>query len=348
MESLEVKANNKKQALDRAIEEFPEQLASEISRSDLGIELLEEHRGFLGFGGKNLYRVFVKKAELEADKLEDLTRDIAIDGDFQISVADEGIFIRVTPPEGEGEAVYYQEIKQALEDKEIVEVDWEQVQETIHEQADEWVKIAPRKPELDRDAKAEVEVTKDGLKAYLKYIPALGGEDFTVEGLRNFLREEGVVYGIDEEKLKDVIETGQPQEHLLIAEGEQSEPGQDAELEYHFQLEKDSVGTTRENGSIDFFDLGLINNVEQGEVLVTKHDPQPGQPGKSVTGKEIPPPKPKDVGLPAGKNTEKKDEKTLVAGIEGQVVREKTKIKVLPVHEVRGNVDLKTGNIDFV
>src|SRR5690606_10829431 len=117
---------------------------------------------------------------------------------------------------------------------------------------------------------------------------------------------------------------------------------------FQYRKKKESVSKQREDGSIDFFNLGLITNVNAGQVLVTKKEPVPGIPGKTVTGEVIEAPVPKNRELPGGKNVEKRDDNTLVATIAGQVVVDGNRINVLPVYEVNGDVDLSTGNIEFV
>ncbi|HKL74710.1 MAG TPA: FapA family protein, partial [Halanaerobiales bacterium] len=121
----------------------------------------------------------------------------------------------------------------------------------------------------------------------------------------------------------------------------------DEKLKYHFNDKKESIGTQREDGSMDFYNRGLITNVNPGDTLVTIEDSKKGKPGHKVTGEEIPPREPNTVDLPSGKNVKEEDGK-LVSEIEGQVVKDGKRVNVLPVHEVKGNVDMDTGNIDFV
>lgn len=66
-----------------------------------------------------------------------------VDGSFAIRVADDGIFLKITAPEGKGDPVSYQLVKMALEKKEFVQIDWKTVQNAIHENSGEWVLIAP-------------------------------------------------------------------------------------------------------------------------------------------------------------------------------------------------------------
>jgi len=351
MESLRVSAASEKEALVKAKEELETRTGNKLAIDDLTVELLEENRGFLGFGRKKVYQVTVKNKGIsqgEAELLEQAIEEISIDGYFAIKIDDQGVFLRVLPPEGDGQPVDYQEIRKALENKEIIDVDWREVQSVIRDAADEWIKIAPRRPELDKDGRAEVEISRDKLKAFLSYYPDLGGRKLTTENVLKELENAGVIYGIKEEIIGQLIENRKHVEHLLIAEGDSPVPGKDARLIYHFEQKTESIGTEREDGSIDFFNLGLITNVQPGDILVTKKNAETGKPGTGVTGEEIPPPEPRDKNLPSGKNVLKKDENTLIAEMAGQIVIDENRIHILPVYEVSGDVDLTTGNIDFI
>lgn len=332
--------------------------AMELARKKLAVEgnvafnIVEVGKkgGLLGLGSKKVYEVSIQEglSKREEDILALVSDGMDVDGTFKIKIADDGIFLKVTSPEGRGDPVRYQLVKLALEKKEIVQIDWKAVQNTIHEAKGEWVLVAPRLPELDRDGKVRVEVSNDKLRAYISYTPALGGKELSAEDIIRILKENNVVYGIKEEKINRFAEKPDHVDNFLVAEGAPAVPGTDAEIIYHFESKKDSVGTQREDGSIDFFNLGLITNVNAGQVLATKKDPIPGTPGRTVTGEIITAPQPRNKELPGGKNVEKRDEYTLVSTIAGQVVVEGNRISVLPIYEVSGDVDLSTGNIEFV
>lgn len=349
-EKLQVEAKDDKTAIKKARKHWQKEGRQMLDDSRINVKLKEERSGFLGIIDKdNIYEVTLEideTAELE-EELAAIEGDLELDGDFEINFAEDGVKLKITPPSEKGRAINYNEIKESLKELEIEEVDWPAIQEELEDPSEEWVNIAPRKPELDRDYSLDLSLKKDGLEAYLSYQPALGGEELTENKIEQFLQEKGIVYGIKKDKYHDLLDCEEEVSEFLIAEGKQPEPGHDGELIYHFEFDKDKVGIEREDGTIDFRNLDLINNVKKGEVLVTKKEPEPGTPGKKVTGEEISPPKPKKVELPRGKNTEV-DEDKLVAKIEGQVVKERKKVSVLPIHEVQGDVDFSTGNIDFV
>ncbi|MEJ6950239.1 DUF342 domain-containing protein [Natronospora cellulosivora (SeqCode)] len=350
---VDIEARDKKEALELAKIELSKVLEQdEIDLSNVSIDLIKKKKRLLLFNSKkNIYKVsYEDTISKEDEKFLDLAMDsIDIDGELAIKLVDDGIFIKITEAQGKGKKITYSNVKALIDEKEIVEVDWHSVKEIIENAEDKWELIAPRKKELDRDAEINIQVSDDKLKAYLSYIPSLGGKEINLRDLNEFLSENGISVGIKEEKLNKIIENKEKAEGVLIAEGIEPVPGKDAQLIYHFEEKKESIGTEREDGSIDYFDLALITNVQPGDVLLTKKDSEAGKAGKAVTGEEIKPAIPKDVKILKGKNTELKDEYTLIAKEAGQVVlNERGNVEVLPVYEVRGDVDLSTGNIDFV
>ena len=351
---LVIEAKDKLTAIKKAKKELIKQL--DISDDDFDKEYLdlisvEENKGLFGmFKKENTYKFIyndpLDTQELEAE-IEDLEYDIKIDGDFEVKLDEEGVKLKVVPPGKSGDSVSYSQVKNKLDKLEIVEVNWEIVQKELDEASEEWKVIAPRKPELDQDAEVEFDISKDKLEAFITFKPAIGGKNYSFEEVKSMAGEAGINYGLNEAKLKNIINNNEAVENELIADGKEPVSGKDAKLIYHFVTDDNNVGTKREDGSIDFFDLGQIANVKPGDALVTKEESEPGEPGMSVLGDEIPAPKPKDCELPSGKNVEKKDNK-LFSEIEGQAVRDGKRVHVLPIHEVNGDVDLSVGNIDFI
>jgi len=256
-----------------------------------------------------------------------------------------------------------EEVEKEEDKEEKVEDKEKEKEDTVEEEAGEvsediikmknqdWVVIAERRPELDRDAEVDISLADDGQKAFLDYRPPLGGAHISREQLEQKLQEEGIVHGILAEELEKIPGAPAPLDNFLIARGTDPVQGKDGFLEYHFRKEeREFKGQLREDGSVDHYELDLINNVHKGDPVITLKPPVPGKPGKTVTGKEIAPDKNKEAVLPKGKNVEvSEDGQQLLAGLDGQVIEEGPgRISVLPVHQVRGDVDLSTGNIKFL
>ena len=333
-----VKTKNKAEALNKAHQHFQKKVETDIKSEDIDLKLIEEDKGFLGlFGGENTYQAVVELEEEEGE-----------DGEFQLKFKENGIFLEVQQPEGAGDEVELSDVEEVLGAKEIEDVDYGAISEALTLDGEE-VKIAERKPELDRDAEFDIEVSDDQLTAYLNYQPALGGTNYSASDILEELKEEGITYGVKEEEFSDVFKPEQPLEKYKIARGKAAISGESAELEFKFDTESDSNKVKiDEDGKADFYNLGRIVNVEEGEVLVAKKPATEGTPGKNIYGQEIAPEPGEDIPLPAGKNVKVDgDELQLIAEIEGQASYDGSKVNVDDTHEVNGNVDLSTGNVNF-
>ncbi len=344
---ITIKSQGEKEAREKAVEKLTSSLGTRVKPEELIIrkaetKLLDRMQGL---------KVF--KVGIREEPPGDI--ELNLDGYFRILFSSDGVFLKLFPAQGKGKRVNLQEIKEEAEKLELQDVDWDKLDEDLHglieENKEGQLFMAARKPELDRDAEIEITFSKNGLKAQLDYFPPLGGEKLSREELEDKLEEYGVVFGVEEEKIEEIINSRVPLSGIVIAQGSPPIPGKDGSLEYHFANKNGgSKGKLREDGSVDFFNLDLIQNVKKGEPLVTVKPPIPGKPGKKVTGEEIPPSEPKEAKLPAGKNVEPDEEgKTLLAGIDGQAVQDsKGKVSVHQVHHVHGDVDLSTGNINFL
>jgi len=199
------------------------------------------------------------------------------------------------------------------------------------------------------DAELHIKKSDDKMKAYVDYIPSQGcGTDFDAQKLINKLKEENVVYGIKKDSINEIIKSNTVIEDLLIAEGKEPKPGTDGELNFHFEYESKHVGSFREDGSMDFHDLDIVNNVTKGEKLVSKKEAVPGEAGRNVAGAEISPKQPKDPSLPKGENTKINEDNVLTSTAVGHVSYNNDKVNVQKVYKVKGDVDFNTGNIDFL
>lgn len=193
----------------------------------------------------------------------------------------------------------------------------------------------------------EIEISADNLKAFLIINDEVEDLDLELEDIEKALAEENINYGINRTKIKEILNEAEYPQKTLIAEGKAPTKGKDGKLIYHFEEKEKQAGTLRKDGTMDFHSLDLINNVRRGEKIVSKVEAEPGKAGINVKGQEIAPPKVKTPKLPRSKNAVKKDN-SLYSAIDGQIVREFQKIVIKDVYIVNGDVDLNTGNINFV
>ncbi len=196
-----------------------------------------------------------------------------------------------------------------------------------------------------------VTVSGDGMKACLNlHPPVTGAPELQVEELLVFLREAGVVHGINrsllQKGLEKVIKDRQPVADLIVAHGMQPIPGQDAHL--RMELEMGAVpGKIRGDGTIDFRERRMFVNVEEGQLIATKIKETKGVPGKTVLGQEIPQREGRDITVRVSEDAFYNEADRTVRALKPGVVSivKDAAIKVSSKQTLPGDVDFSTGNI---
>ncbi|MEW5947629.1 MAG: FapA family protein [bacterium] len=201
------------------------------------------------------------------------------------------------------------------------------------------------------DAQLETSVSSDRMEASILIRPPKGGRDVEMTDIAEALAKAGVKFGIKQDVIENVVAQRWHNEKVVAAEGRPPEDGEDGRIEFLFPTEagkpRPSIG---EDGTVNFYELNIIQNVLENEPLAEKIPPTPGKNGMNVLGEEIPAKPGKDVPLPIGKGTtiSKENPNLVIAQTAGQPRLMQNRIHVNPVYEVQGDVDFSTGNIKFV
>jgi uncharacterized protein (DUF342 family) len=143
-----------------------------------------------------------------------------------------------------------------------------------------------------------------------------------------------------------LMRTGEP---FVFAHGLDAVDGKDGEIKFLFESRPaEAQWRADESSQIDFRKRNEINNVTAGQLLAEVVPPVPAQQGLTVFGLPIKAKEGRTVRFRAGKNVRlSSDEKQAFAEIDGSVKLVKGRISVDFVKRVDGNVDFKSGNIDF-
>ncbi|MGX8796004.1 DUF342 domain-containing protein [Fusibacter sp. JL298sf-3] len=162
----------------------------------------------------------------------------------------------------------------------------------------------------------------------------------------DYIKNNGVTTGIIEDALVDDIPVGK---RVLIAKGIQPMQGEDAK--YHYYKIGNKTPKVNEDGSSDYYELDLIDNVKVGDWLGEKTCPTKGVGGMTVCGNPIPARSGRDYALKYDRKTvgefEEGDKIVLRALSDGAVAIKHDRITVENHLHINGNVDYETGNIDF-
>ncbi|MCF6097050.1 FapA family protein [Thermovorax subterraneus] len=201
-----------------------------------------------------------------------------------------------------------------------------------------------------KDCFVRVEISRDEMSATLTLISSFKDKiNISIDDILKELNEKGVVFGIDVDKISEMLEKGIYDTPVEIARGIEPKEGKDGKIVYHVEINKELKPKITEDGRVDFHDLGFITNVKKGQLLAEIIPPEKGSPGKTVTGKVLPAKDGKQVRLRQGKNVTLSDDGNFFySAIDGHPVVDRERISVLPVMEIKGDVGPATGDIDFV
>ena len=134
-------------------------------------------------------------------------------------------------------------------------------------------------------------VTKDYMKAYLEIsldTDEIPDKNLTVEEIENFLRDKEIVYGVQTNIIRDMIDSRIYQKSVMVAEADMPQKGDDGYIQYTHRI-KNSISLNQDDkGNINFKELGWFIQVSQGDILAKKIQPTMGHGGKNLKGEEIP------------------------------------------------------------
>ena len=193
--------------------------------------------------------------------------------------------------------------------------------------------------------KFQIEVSKDRMTATLKIDRQPGQIPPTKEDVLAELEARRIIFGIDEAAIESVLEHGS---QVVVARGKQPEAGKDAVVVPKFDASQKGKMAVDKYGRVDYKNMNLFLIARKGDVIAERIPHTMGVEGTNIFGDMIKPKPGKPKPVPAGKNTEIKDENFVVAAIDGQIIEANNKFSIDPRLEIRGDVGVGTGNIDFI
>jgi len=200
-----------------------------------------------------------------------------------------------------------------------------------------------------KDAVIHISTEDKGLVAYVYLEPPVsGGAAPTIDAIKSALMTNKITYHVDFRLMKSLATSPVYGEKLVIAQGLAPVNGENGTATFHIKTEKTELKPKdNENGTVDYRNLDLVENVTKGQVLCTITLPTEGAPGMTVHGKEIPHKRGIPVPSYLGRNTElSPDGLTILSQIDGHVEFNGTKINVDKTLHIKEDVDNSTGNLN--
>lgn len=189
-----------------------------------------------------------------------------------------------------------------------------------------------------------ITVAPDKMKAFLS-VETPGGQGINTAEVFKELEKQGIMYGVDLDRIQALCQSSLSFNHELIAEGTPSIPGEDAEIEYYFHP-TNLIPELTEDGRVDYYNLGIVTQVQAGDVLAVRKPATPGTEGYNVRGEVLKPMPGKQLHFQTGKGIVIENDRAL-AEFEGAIHWQGNRIGVSRMKVIDGDVDFSTGNIDF-
>ena len=201
----------------------------------------------------------------------------------------------------------------------------------------------------ERPAKAaviRVSLSEEKTEAYIEIEPPEeGGSLPTKASLVKALLDHKVIFGMDQAALSGLADQPVFNEKVLVAKGRPVQHGENGTCAFLVDVNKRFKPKERPDGSIDFRELNIIENVHKDQVLCTLTPPTQGTNGHSVLNAVLHAKRGKSVPSVLGKNVKLGDDGTSVLScIDGQVDYDGRKLHVNESQYIQ-NVDNSTGNI---
>ncbi len=192
--------------------------------------------------------------------------------------------------------------------------------------------------------------TPDGQRA-LVFVPEEYREAYPqFDEFRGALKEDGVLYGTNDEVLRTLVSMKVCGRKVEVARGKAPVPGKAGRIELLIDVRDKGRPLEREDGSVDHRDIAYVVNVSRGTPLAKRIPPDPGLPGTTVFGTVAPPPPVEDAQLHQGGGTclDTDNEDILIANTDGAlIIRNDGYIDVRTRKVIGHDVDYSTGNVSF-
>lgn len=204
-------------------------------------------------------------------------------------------------------------------------------------------------PITDRNGRCRIQVSSNNMEANLFIDPPIGAGSWpTIDEAMEAIRAEGITFGIIPSAVEMAVKQ-HPMGGIIIARGKAPVAGKDADIQYFFE-----TGVFRkaciedDTGKVDFRQIQTVQSVTAGQVIAEKILATQGDPGSDIRGCELPATPGKDKLIKLGKNVEWIDDGTkIIATGGGEPTIVGGKVTVLPIYEVKGDVNFDSGNVIF-
>jgi len=214
-----------------------------------------------------------------------------------------------------------------------------------------YILATEEEPDYPVDGYVELTVSDDRMTARADFFPpAGGGQSLSLDSVGRSLEAQGIRFGVDWDAVKDALlrcNTGQVEiPDVVVARGREPVDQAPAYLRIEERLLQGPPTPDTKGERTDYREISPFVIVPKGEVLATLVAENAGSEGYTVEGKALPYQVRKASPLKAGRNT-RLDGDRVVADCDGRFQRGVDSFSVNEVLKLSGDVDYRTGHVDF-
>ncbi len=314
------------------------------------LKLLAAEGAESGGAGEEVKDAPVAEAEPEKPK------EPAVDGDYRLSLIEDALYIVVTPPQGAGRPVKPDKIFDDLKKAGLKQYESEPIRQAASPTYyGTPIKICsptsiPATFKLQRDCNIRIIIDKSKMTVSAICDPPFnGGEEISVAKLQMALSANNVKVAPDYKAINKMVNSKTYNEPVIVASGKPPIAGEDGYIKWYFETESKKIEIEIDDqGNVDYHKILKINTVNANEMIGEKIDPVSGVDGFNVFNEPIKAKAPKLAKMVKGKNVEiTTDGYFFQSLISGQLIIKNDVPSVMPLFEVKGDVDYSTGNIEF-
>lgn len=193
-----------------------------------------------------------------------------------------------------------------------------------------------------------VRIEEDRMTAWLYLFAPRDADCYTVEDVVAFLGSRGVTKGLHSSNITAMARKRIYNREVKIALGILPGEGRDGYFDYLFAPVTHRAPTIREDGSVDYTSMSMLQNVKKGDKVAVYHPAVQGAPGYCVTGEELKAKPSRELAPMRGRNmTKLPDGVTYLSEIDGKVELYEGRIDIQNVHEIWEDVTYITGKVEF-
>lgn len=193
----------------------------------------------------------------------------------------------------------------------------------------------------------ELTMGPDKMSAKLRLHLDESGQEFTVEDLKEWLRQCNVKAGVKDSVIGEMIEHSIYDVYMEVAVGKAPQKGKDGYFIYHVSNPENASGPTiLEDGSVEYVHTTEYTVVQEGDLLAEYVPATFGVYGYTVENEMRTPVKGKNQSPLRGRGFRVEDGK-YYSTVHGKVELTERGIYVTNTLEINGDVDMNSGHINF-